>query len=161
MTTPANSPCLFVYGTLRSDAQHPLHRVIREHARDLGPAEFQGQLFDLGAYPGVIDSEDPTDRVIGELYEIVGDAQLLFERLDAYEECGPGFAEPTEYLREVRPVRLFASDSAANAAARDGKSNHQQTKVTAATDAWIYLYNHSLQKAQRLVHGDYLRRDDE
>ena len=130
---------LFVYGTLRYDAGHHLHQLIRENARDLGPATFAGRLYDFGAYPGVVDADaSSAARVHGELYEIVTHSQLVFERLDAYEECGPGFAEPTEYVRERRPVRLAA----------DG----------ADYSAWIYLYNHSLAGAQFVPGGDYIKR---
>ncbi len=135
---------LFVYGTLRADVRHPLNETIRRHARDLGPAVFQGRLYDLGAYPGVIDTDQPSELVYGELYEIVGDEDLLFERLDAYEECGPGFAEPTEYLRVVRSVRLQRPT---------GEFND-------AVNAWIYIYNHPLRDARWVAHGDYLRRNE-
>ena len=143
---------LFVYGTLRADVRHPLHQMIREHARDRGPAVFQGRLYDLGAYPGVVDSDEPAGRVHGEVYEIISDPDRVFARLDAYEECGPGFAQPTEYLREMRTVSLVPPDlDRLNSAERQ-----QASAARREVRAWIYLYNHSLDGAKHLANGDYL-----
>jgi gamma-glutamylcyclotransferase (GGCT)/AIG2-like uncharacterized protein YtfP len=139
-STPADSARLFVYGTLRQNAGHVYNAVIRDRARDLGQAVFQGRLFDFGEYPGVVDSDDPADLVVGEVYEFYREQAKALQRLDQYEECGPGFAEPTEYRRVLRSVRL---------------QNPERT-VT----AWLYLYNHPTEHGQRIAHGDYLRYDD-
>ncbi|MEQ9367319.1 MAG: gamma-glutamylcyclotransferase family protein [Leptospirales bacterium] len=150
---------LFVYGTLRADVRHPLHRMIRENARDRGAAVFQGRLYDLGVYPGVVDSDEVGDLVRGELYEIIGDADRVFARLDAYEECGPGFSQPTEYVREIRPVRLTGktSEDRDTEAEHAGTAKSGRRQIEAApVNAWIYLYNHSLECARHLPNGDYL-----
>lgn len=146
------SDCLFVYGTLRAQVEHPLHALIVRHTRSLGPAVFQGTLYDLGDYPGVLDSSKPEDLVYGELYQFrdrpdSAGSRALLHKLDAYEECGPGFAEPTEYLRVVRPVRRPGSFSAPASAQPDAEYR-----------AWLYLYNHSVERGRRLPHGDFLRR---
>lgn len=141
----AASSFVFVYGTLRADIQHPLHALIRENARDLGPAVMQGRLYDFGAYPGVVDSQNPDELVYGEVYKILFNADLVFERLDAYEECGPDFTQPTEYLREIRTVRFIPATTA---------------KIRSDNlDAWVYMYNHSLDRASHLEHGDYLKKN--
>ncbi len=74
-----------MYGTLRSggsaaDRMRP--------ARSLGAARYRGRLYDLGAYPGAVPSDDPADVVCGELFALA-DAAALLSRLDRYE--GPEF----------------------------------------------------------------------
>ena len=54
--SPRIETCLFVYGTLRKAASHPLHRTLAREARYAGTATFQGRLDDLGRYPGVVVS---------------------------------------------------------------------------------------------------------
>lgn len=105
-----NSQFLFVYGTLRKLARHPAHQVLVERAKLIGAGWFPGRLYDLGHFPGVIPSQQKTDRVGGELYAL-GDERRVFQFLDKYEG---GL-----FRRETRPVY---SD--------DGK------KLL----AWIYLY---------------------
>ena len=140
-------PLLFVYGTLRADVGHPLHALISKNAKNLGPAVFQGRLFDFGAYPGVIDSSDSRDAVYGEVYHITSNVELVFARLDAYEECGPEFPQPTEYLRVKRPVRLLDAQDPKP----DGHENFR--------DAYLYLYNASTDRGALIAHGDYLKKN--
>jgi gamma-glutamylcyclotransferase (GGCT)/AIG2-like uncharacterized protein YtfP len=100
---------LFVYGTLLSGAGHRMGALLREHARLIGPGSFQGRLYIIpdpddpsNAYPGAIPSGAPGDRVHGELYQVVGDAERLMAALDQFELCGPGSPEPHEFLcREI------------------------------------------------------------
>ena len=47
----------------------------------------------------------PSDVVFGELYRLRQPKELLRE-FDMYEACGEGFAEPTEYVRQMLPVTL-------------------------------------------------------
>jgi gamma-glutamylcyclotransferase (GGCT)/AIG2-like uncharacterized protein YtfP len=62
----------------------PLHRLLEMHAVFVGTGFFQGKLYDIGRYPGVIRSRRNTDRVIGEIYRF-SDPQRAFEILDEYE----------------------------------------------------------------------------
>ena len=50
-------------------------------------------------------SDDAADIVFGELYRLRAAGALLRE-FDMYEACGEGFAEPTEYIRQMLPVTL-------------------------------------------------------
>lgn len=110
---------LFAYGTLRQQAEGEIPRWLTRYADLVGEATYQGKLYRIADYPGVVPSEDPAHLVWGELYRL-RDAGLLLSRLDRYEECGPGFPQPTEYVREVRQVQL-----------RNGP----------VIPAWVYLYN--------------------
>ena len=75
---------LFAYGTLRRGA--PMHQLVEGRATWLGPASVVGRLVDLGAFPGLVPAQDPSDRVHGDLFGIA-DAQCdeLIDALDRYE----------------------------------------------------------------------------
>jgi gamma-glutamylcyclotransferase (GGCT)/AIG2-like uncharacterized protein YtfP len=89
---------IFVYGTLLSG--EPNHRLLTE-ARYVGEAatETGFALYDLGAYPGMVQTE--SGQVEGELYEV--DAATL-DRLDALE------GHPHLYRRS--PVTLASAERA-------------------------------------------------
>jgi len=110
---------LFVYGTLRSDAGNDMSQLLAGNADFVDYAVFQGRLYRVDYYPGAVPSDDPEDRIPGEIYRLQ-DTVCLWPCLDSYEGCGPEFPEPNEYLRQRRKVRLG-----------NGKS----------ISAWIYLYN--------------------
>ena len=79
-----NEAYLFVYGTLRSQMNDLLHRLLETQAILVGTGTFQGKLYDLGRYPGAVPSRGSTDRVIGEIYRF-NEPQRAFEILDEYE----------------------------------------------------------------------------
>jgi gamma-glutamylcyclotransferase (GGCT)/AIG2-like uncharacterized protein YtfP len=56
--------------------------------------------------------------------------------LDAYEGCGEGFAEPTQYIRRMLPVTLN----------------------DATEEAWTYLYNWPVAHLPRIASGRFLER---
>lgn len=124
---------LFVYGLLRPESGHDVAGGLMARARHIGQAEFQGRLYDNGGYPGVVDSDDSADCVIGDVFEIPGDPAFI-ERLDAFEGCAPSDAEPHEYRRALRTVKLGADRIA----------------------CWIYLYNWSIDDKKRIENSDFL-----
>jgi gamma-glutamylcyclotransferase (GGCT)/AIG2-like uncharacterized protein YtfP len=117
---------LFVYGTLRKGASHPPHRTLAREARFAGTATFQGRLYDLGRYPGVVVSSNRTDRVYGEIYRL-GQAAAVFKRLDRYEGG--------HFKRRRLPVSIST-----------GK------KIS----AWVYLYCGEVRENKRIRSGDYV-----
>lgn len=121
------SEYLFVYGTLRADAAHPMHALLAAHGRSLGPAHMRGRLYRIATWPGAIESDDANDRVRGELYEVDGD-ETLWSTLDRYEGEGS----------------LFERKRAA------------VTCGGAAYEAWVYLYLRSVSGASHIVNGDFL-----
>jgi gamma-glutamylcyclotransferase (GGCT)/AIG2-like uncharacterized protein YtfP len=126
---PACSPAfLFVYGTLRrGESRHALLEGAR-YARD---GTVEGELVDLGDYPGLVAGPG---RVTGELFAI-GDPALL-RALDQYEGFH-GFDDPASlYHRGV--CRVLAPDG---------------TRV----EAWTYFYRGDRSRARRLS-GDWCRR---
>ncbi len=124
---------LFVHGTLRRAIDSKMHRYLIRHAEFVRDATFQGKLYLIEWYPGVVKSDDVADRVCGEVYRL-HDAEVL-SRLDDYEGCGPAAAEPAEYVRRMVEV--------------------QSTDGTTML-AWIYLYNWPVENLEYVRSGDFL-----
>ena len=120
-----NEAYLFVYGTLRSQMNDLLHRLLETQAILVGTGTFQGKLYDLGRYPGAVPSRGSTDRVIGEIYRF-SEPQRAFEILDEYE--GHRFKR-----KRVRIIQ------------EDGR----------AMTSWIYLYARSVTRRALIRSGDY------
>ena len=131
------SQFLFVYGTLRQNAKHPMHQQLAMYARFVAMARYQARLYQVSYYPGAVPSSDVADQVIGELYQLM-QPEVLLPLLDNYEECGPGFAEPQEYRRELQQVTL-----------EDG----------ASVSAWVYIYNRDTSGLKLITSGDFLRQN--
>jgi len=125
---------LFVYGTLMRGFDHPMAQLLSRSADFLGPARCRGRLYLIKHYPGLVMAGDPADVVFGELYRLRQPVELLRE-FDMYEACGEGFAEPTEYIRQMLPVTL-----------EDG----------AASAAWTYIYNWPVAHLPRIASGRFL-----
>jgi gamma-glutamylcyclotransferase (GGCT)/AIG2-like uncharacterized protein YtfP len=127
---------LFVYGTLMRGFDHPMSRLLSRSAEFLGEAQCRGRLYLVKHYPGLLLSDSPGDVVHGELYRMSRPQQLL-ATFDDYECCGPTFAQPTAYLRQVLTVTL-ADET--------------------ASDAWTYVYNWPVVETKRIVSGRFLER---
>ena len=124
---------IFTYGTLRPGlGDRPEAQAFRATARHLGPATFQGQLYAIDWYPAAIDSNDPSDIIFGDLFEI-GKAPDFFNKLDTYEGCSPAWPQPYEYIRVVRQVTF-------------------QTRII---PAWVYLFNWQITDQARIRSGDF------
>lgn len=133
MKSITSADLLFVYGTLRSDAAHPMANHLKQQAQWIGAASYQGKLYKITDYPGVVASTNPADKVYGEIYQVLsGD---LWSTLDDYEECSASFPAPTEYQRLLQTVYL---------------ANHQ------AISAWVYLYNRSVSHLEVIESGDFI-----
>src|ERR1700733_14782210 len=110
---------LFVYGTLMRGFDHPMAQLLSRSADFIGEARCRGRLYLVKHYPGLVLSDDPDEMVFGELYRLRQPEELLRE-FDMYEACGEGFAEPTEYIRQM--LSVVSGDNA-------------------ASEAWTYIYN--------------------
>lgn len=127
----AGSDFLFVYGTLMSGSGSAMGREQRERlareARSYGAGSVQGRLYDLGSYPGLVKSDDPSERVSGEVLRLA-EPPMTLAFLDAYEGVSAGNdggvrAEADEYVRVLMPARLAGG-----------------TLVS----AWVYVYRAGL-----------------
>lgn len=72
--------------------------------------------------------------MIGEVYRLHDSETSLIE-LDRYEECGPGFPEPAEYVRRELSVTLTSGEPLM---------------------AWVYQYNRTVSEDARIPGGDFL-----
>jgi gamma-glutamylcyclotransferase (GGCT)/AIG2-like uncharacterized protein YtfP len=125
---------LFVYGTLMRGFDHPMAQLLSRSADFIGEARCRGRLFLVKHYPGLVLSDDPADVVFGELYRLRAPVELLRE-FDMYEACGEGFAEPTEYLRQM--LQVASGDDA-------------------VSEAWTYIYNWPVADLPRIASGRFL-----
>jgi gamma-glutamylcyclotransferase (GGCT)/AIG2-like uncharacterized protein YtfP len=128
------SDLLFVYGTLLRGFDHPMAQLLTRSADFIGQARCRGRLFLVKHYPGLVLSDDEDDIVFGELYRLRQPAECLRE-FDIYEACGEGFAEPTEYVRQMLPLTLH-----------DGN----------VREAWTYVYNWPVARLPRIASGRFL-----
>jgi gamma-glutamylcyclotransferase (GGCT)/AIG2-like uncharacterized protein YtfP len=125
---------LFVYGTLMRGFDHPMARLLSANADFLRDATCRGRLYLVKHYPGLVLSDDAADIVFGELYRL-RERDAMLREFDMYEACGEGFAQPTEYRREMLQVTL-----------EDG----------AASEAWTYVYNWPVTNLPRIASGRFL-----
>jgi gamma-glutamylcyclotransferase (GGCT)/AIG2-like uncharacterized protein YtfP len=128
------SDLLFVYGTLMRGFDHPMAKLLSGHADFIGEAQCGGRLYRVKHYPGLVLSGAPGEIVFGELYSLRQPAELLRE-FDMYEACGEGFAQPTEYIRQMLAVTRA-----------DGT----------AEQAWTYVYNWPVAHLPRIASGRFL-----
>ncbi len=128
------SDSLFVYGTLMRGFDHPMARLLAANADFLGEAKCKGRLFLVKHYPGLVLSDDASDVVVGELFRL-RERDAMLREFDMYEACGEGFAEPTEYVRQMIDVTR-----------QDGT----------ASEAWTYLYNWPITNLPRIASGRFL-----
>jgi gamma-glutamylcyclotransferase (GGCT)/AIG2-like uncharacterized protein YtfP len=130
------SPYLFVYGTLRPAGGGPLAQFLAGGARLLGTARVPGRLYDLGAYPGLVQPRDSREWVTGEVYEMLQPAQTLAV-LDPYEGCGPADLPPNFFERRLAPATLPSGE---------------------IRTCWVYFYLGPVDEERRIISGDYFQK---
>lgn len=111
--------------------------VLERFGEFVGEATCRGRLYRIGRYPGVVPSDDPTDLVHGEVYRLINPF-LTLSRLDRYEECGPGFRKPTEYVRLRQLVRVSRGET---------------------LSAWVYVFNRPTKFLKRIPNGDFIEKE--
>ncbi len=129
------SDLLFVYGTLRKGNQNAMAKYLAENAEFITDGWFQGRMYQVSYYPGVVASDNPSHRVHGEIYRLK-DSQSMLKVLDEYEECGANHAQPTEYQRTKTCIQTL-----------DGGI---------LEPVWIYLYHWPLQEKALIETGDFI-----
>jgi len=101
----------------------------------VGQARLKGRLFNIGWYPGFVESRDARHVVVGDVFELPDDADFL-ARLDKYEQASTRPGRRHEYLRKRKIVTMS-----------DGRR----------TTAWVYIYNWPIDQAQEIVGGDFMK----
>jgi gamma-glutamylcyclotransferase (GGCT)/AIG2-like uncharacterized protein YtfP len=125
---------LFVYGTLRRASGHAMAHFLAARGRLVSAGSMCGRLYDLGAYPGMVEESGSEDRVRGEVYEL-HDPDAALAALDAYEGCGPDDPRPWLFERVLASVTLDGGE---------------------LVRAWVYCYRGPLTDARPIPSGDYL-----
>lgn len=125
-------PYIFVYGTLL-DGTNPYAVFLKENAEFYCEGRFNGELYNIGNYPGAIVTDQPESFVYGSVFKINDEVTVLKE-LDDYEGFGDAFTEPNEFVR--KPVQI--------------------TTDNGAIICWTYLYNHPVDAITRIHSGRYI-----
>ncbi len=102
-------------------------------AKVLGEGCYNGRLYHIKFYPGLLHSSDPEDQVFGEVLEIEGDIDDLFVTLDEYEGANTGSPEGDHYSRELIEVEL------------DGQK----------VECWTYIYLKPVDEAKKIQSGRF------
>jgi len=126
---------IFVYGTLKRDANSEKHQLLAKYAEFIDDAGYQGKLYKVDYYPGAVPSDNPNDVVQGEVY-LLHRADAALSLLDQYEEFGPEFPEPNEYIRLKQTVAL-----------KNGRT----------VRAWVYVYNHSTENLELIKSANFIQ----
>lgn len=124
---------IFVYGTLRKQTATAMSNLLNRHGNYVTDGYLQAKLYEVKDYPAAIDSDNPNDKVYGDVYELTNTIILL--ELDNYEECTYQFPEPHEYRRQKRRITLS-----------DGR----------LISARVYIFNHPVSDLTPIMSGDYL-----
>lgn len=128
---------IFVYGSLRKGFSSPAREVLDDYAELVGRATFQGKLYKIEWYPGVVPSENEDDIVYGEVYKIINKEEVL-SKLDHYEGCSPSDSKPHAFVRKEMPVVVNSEEII----------------------AWIYLFDLPVDDMIQIRSGDYLKYEE-
>ncbi|QXV64522.1 gamma-glutamylcyclotransferase [Mucilaginibacter sp. 21P] len=124
---------LFIYGTLLN-SDNEFGSYLKQNCSFVTFGHLQGQLYDLGEYPGIVISSKVDQEVYGSVFEMRDQPEIL-RRLDYYESVGPDEEQPNLYRREIHPVKT----------------------IRGIMQAWVYVYNRSVEYAIAIPGGDYLK----
>lgn len=111
-------------------------QYLASHAVFVADGWFQGRMYQITYYPGVIASEDDSDRIYGEVYKL-SDTEAMLKRLDDYEECAEHHTQPAEYTRISTAIKAI-----------NGRVYES---------VWIYLYQWSVEDKKYIPEGDFMR----
>jgi len=111
----------------------PRSQLLRESV-SLGAASMAGRLYDLGDYPGMVDTSDPAQIVHGEIIELHA-PDVTFPWLDHYEGIDHEHPHLSDYERKILGVSI------------NGRS----------TSAWVYIYRGITTPEQLVASGRWLK----
>ncbi len=101
----------------------------------IGTGSVNGQLYDLGDYPGAIVGENFDSKIFGEVYELDQPKKIL-EILDQYENFIPGELEASLFARVKEKITMS-----------DGSQ----------MEGWMYVYNDWVATGKLIESGDYAK----
>jgi gamma-glutamylcyclotransferase (GGCT)/AIG2-like uncharacterized protein YtfP len=127
------SQYLFAYGTLQPGCAPAQMAALAAQLRPVGEGSIRGRLYDLGGYPGAVPDANTEGRIFGTVMELPEDPEIL-RRLDAYEECDPHAPDTSEYVRELREIKMATGGT---------------------LECWFYRYNWKTDESRRIASGDW------
>ena len=128
------SKYLFVYGTLL-DEKNEYGAYLKNNSIYYNEGKLQGELYDIGDYPGAINLTECDTWVHGLIFT-VSDLSAVLKVLDDYEGFGEECAQPNEFVRKLLPVE--ADNDTIN--------------------CWVYLYNLPVENFRHIKSGKYFER---
>jgi gamma-glutamylcyclotransferase (GGCT)/AIG2-like uncharacterized protein YtfP len=127
---------LFLYGSLLERTGHQqVDRIISRFTRILYQGYVQGQLFDLGNYPGLLMSKRPGDRVFGKVVSL-SRAAFNLPLLDRFEDYRPNDETNSLYLRRRVTITCLP--------------------LKRQVEAWCYVYNRPVKPEMLIPSGHWL-----
>ncbi len=125
---------LFVYGTLMKKYTGYAPINLEDFGKYICEGFINGRMYEIDNYPGVIRSQNPQDKIYGELF-LLSDFEASIQKLDVYEDYFPENLGESLYLRKIEDIYLS-----------DGEIK----------PAWIYLFNKEVNVEKRILSGNYL-----
>ncbi|MET3980340.1 gamma-glutamylcyclotransferase (GGCT)/AIG2-like uncharacterized protein YtfP [Mucilaginibacter sp. UYP25] len=122
---------LFVYGTLLQPG-NPFANYLKQNCKYASMGKIKGVLYDTGEYPGLIIGAEAQSFVHGSIYKLHHPERNL-KVIDDYEGVGPGQEQPNLYIRKIQSIET----------------------QNGAVDAWVYLYNLSVNGLPIIAPGNY------
>jgi gamma-glutamylcyclotransferase (GGCT)/AIG2-like uncharacterized protein YtfP len=122
---------LFVYGTLRKNANSCAKWLLMNNSEYLGEGKIKAKLYRVSWYPAAVafsEGDDENAVVIGDVFRLNTPDETL-KRLDEYEDV------PVLYERTIVKVRMNSG---------------------ACLDAWVYFYKQSVKTLSEIKSGDFL-----
>ena len=116
---------LFIYGTLLQ-ADNDFAIYLQNNSKQYANGKFKGLLYDVGEYPGAIETNNDNNYVYGCIVELKDIAVL--KTIDHYED------HPNLFIRKLIEVE------------------YDKRLIT----CWVYLYNLPVTGLQPIISGDYL-----
>ena len=93
---------VFVYGTLRQGDDNDIN-LLKPTPFFVGPSRVAGVMYHLGGYPGVLLNDAREDNIVGEVYAITPELEVV---LDEIEMIYP--QQRDEYSKRMVVVRVGA-----------------------------------------------------
>ena len=127
------SDLLFAYGFLKQKFHGSLAtRTPKMDVTFVAEGRYQGHLYKVDHYPGVIFDGTAPFAILGEVLRM-NDPETLLPVLDRYEHSLPLITEDPEYERVLRPVETDQG----------------------VLQCWVYEYLGSVRKEQKIDSGKF------
>tara|TARA_B100000953_G_C17884490_1_gene379113 strand:+ start:166 stop:561 length:396 start_codon:yes stop_codon:yes gene_type:complete len=103
---------VFVYGTLINDFKNSIAEFLRNNSTFIGKGITNGEIYDLGSFPGAVFDENSFNTIYGEVYKITSNIEAVISALDTYEGINDptfDYYEKKEAFIQVHTTQIKAS----------------------------------------------------